>query len=149
MRNKINKQYITTMGLCLTLMWIFFLAVPCFGQDMRSASQKAKADRKAALVEARASEKRILTDRESLEKEIARLKSKVNTLDNNITIIQNQFNKLKEKELELTQQKSEDEMDMRELTGTVRVVARDLETVLRQSPFTDRLPDSFEEREFC
>ena len=136
--NKTNKQLV---GSFVVLMWVLFLAVPSFGQDMRAVSQKAKTDHEAALNETGASEERILTDRESLVNEIARLEHEVKALDNDITIIQDEFNKLKEKELELAEQKSIDEMEMRELTGTVRVVARDMETILRQSQFTVRLPE--------
>ena len=136
--NKTNKQLV---GSFVVLIWIFFLSAPSFGQDMRAVSQKAKTDHEAALTEAGASEERILTDRESLVKEIARLEHEVKALDNDITIIQDEFDKLKEKELELAEQKSIDEMEMRELTGTVRVIARDMETILRQSQFTVRLPE--------
>jgi biopolymer transport protein ExbB len=108
---------------------------------MRAVSQKARADYEAARAEARASEKLILKDRQSLKKEIARLTSEVKTLENTITIMQNRFNKLRKKGDELAKQKSEDEMEMRELAGTGRVVARDLEAILRQSHFTAGLSE--------
>ena len=138
MCNKANKQLV---GSFVVLMWVLFLAASSFGQDMRAVSQKAKTDHEAALTEAGASEERILTDRQSLKKEIDRLEHEVKVLDSDITIIQDEFNKLKEKELKLAELKSIDEMEMRELTGTARVVARDLETILRQSQFTVRLPE--------
>lgn len=54
-----------------------FLAFPVNGEDMRVASQKAKADYEAALREAKASEERIFKERASLEKEIARMEADI------------------------------------------------------------------------
>ena len=107
---------------------------------MRAVSRKAKADYEAARAEDKGSEERILKDRKSLEKEIARIKTDVNKLNFDIEVMQNDFKRLRKKEIELACRQSDDEMDMRELAGTVRVVARDLETILRQSQFTARFP---------
>ncbi|MDL1964126.1 MAG: MotA/TolQ/ExbB proton channel family protein [Deltaproteobacteria bacterium] len=123
------------------LILILFLAVPAYGEDMRAASKKAKADYAAALAEARESKERILKDRTSVEKEIARMEAEVKKLNSDIEIMQNEFKKLREKEIKLSHQQSDDEMGMRELSGTVRVVARDLETILRQSQLTARFPE--------
>jgi biopolymer transport protein ExbB len=125
----------------LTVIWILLFSVSAYGQDMRAASQKAKADHKAALAEAKASEERILNDRASLEKEIALFRGQVKRLKIDITSMENKSKNLKKKEIELSKQKSVDEMSIRELTGTVRVVARDLETLLKQSPLTARFPE--------
>ena len=129
------------LGLCLTLIWILFLVVPAYGEDMRAASKKAKADYEAALAETRESKQRILKDRVSLEKEIARMEAHVKKLNTDIEVMQNGFKELREKEIKLAHQQSDDEMGMRELSGTVRVVARDLETILRQSQLTARFPE--------
>ena len=123
------------------LILILFLAVTAYGEDMRAASKKAKADYAAALAEDKESKKRILKDRTSVEKEIARMEAEVKKLNFDIEIMQNEFKKLREKEIKLTHQQSDDEMGMRELSGTVRVVARDLETILKQSQLTARFPE--------
>ena len=140
-RNNTNKQCITSMNLCLTLIWILFFAVPAYGEDMRAASKKAKADYEAALAEAQASKQRILKNHASLEKEIARMEADVKKLNSDIDTMQDEFKELREKEIKLSHQQSDDEMGMRELSGTVRVVARDLETILRQSQFTARFSE--------
>ena len=139
--SKSNKQYIRLMVLCQILLWIVLLVAPAYGEDMRAASRKAKADYEAALAEARASEQRILKDRSRLEKEIARMEANVNKLNSDIKVMQDEFKKLRAREIKLSHQQSDDEMGMRELAGTVRVVARDLETILKQSQFTARLPE--------
>jgi biopolymer transport protein ExbB len=128
----------------LILTWILFVAHPVYGEDMRAASQKAKADYEAALTEARESKERIFKDRASLEKEIARIEGDIKKLDTDIGIMQDGLKKLKEKEVKLSEQQSEDDMGLREIAGTVRVVARDLEATLRQSPFTAHFPERLE-----
>jgi len=129
------------MAFCLTLILTLFLAVPTYGEDMRAASKKAKADYEAALAEAQASKQRIFKDRASLEKEIARMEADVKKLNSDIDTMQDEFKELREKEIKLSHQQSDDEMGMRELSGTVRVVARDLETILGQSQFTARFSE--------
>ena len=119
---------------------VFFFTIPAYGKDMRAASIKAKADYKAAVVEKKESEERILKNCKSLKKEIKRIKVDLNKLNSDIEVMQNDFKKLKEKELKLDLMRSDNEMDIRELSGTVRVVARDLETILRESQFTARFP---------
>ena len=123
------------------LILILFLAYPAYGEDMRAASKKAKADYAAVLAEARKSKEQILKDRLSVEKEIARMEADVKRLNSDIEVMQDEFKKLREKEIKLSHQQSDDEMGMRELSGTVRVVARDLETILRQSQLTARFPE--------
>lgn len=128
------------MRYAFILFLIHLLAVPLYGQDMREASKKAESEYGAALSEIKAVEERILKDRFSLEEEIARIESEVDLLNSDIESMQRKFNRLREKEKKLSPQKSKVEMDMRELTGTVRTVARDLETVLKQSFFTAHFP---------
>jgi biopolymer transport protein ExbB len=128
------------MRYSIVLLLILFLTAPAYGQDMRKAFRKAETDYKASISEAKASEKQILEDRSSLKEEIARLKSEIRSLNRDIASMQERFNELKEKGKKLSLQRSEIEMDMRELVGTVRTVARDLESTLRQSFFTARLP---------
>jgi peptidoglycan hydrolase CwlO-like protein len=93
-RNKTEKQHIMSVVLCLTL--ILFLAYPAYGEDMRAASKKAKADYTAALAEARESKERILKDRTSVEKEITRMEADVKKLNSDIEVMQDEFKKLRE-----------------------------------------------------
>ena len=129
------------MRYCLILIWMLLCTVPTHGEDMRAASMKAKADHEAALAEAQASEQRILKDRAALEKEIARMEADVKKLDFGIEAMQAELKRLKEEDIKLSHQQSDDDMGMRELSGSVRVVARDLETTLKQSQFTARFPE--------
>jgi biopolymer transport protein ExbB len=135
------------MRQCLILALILLFSTSAHGKDMRAASQKAKADYEAAIAEAKSSEQRILNDRASLEKEVKLLLMRVKKLKADITSMENECKNLSKKEVELSNQKSVDEMSIRELTGTVRVVARDLETLLKQSPFTARFPERLDRLE--
>jgi len=129
-------------GLILIGIFLFTLfTLSAHAQDMREAAIKAKADREAALAEAGKSAKRIAGNRASLENEISRMAAEVKGLKADIKAMSHQLEKLRKKKAELVQQQSGDEMDMRELAGTVRVVARDLEGVLEQSLFTARFPE--------
>lgn len=108
---------------------------------MRAASRKAKTEYEAALKEAKESKERIFKNSTSLEKEIARIKADEKRLNSEIIVMEDEFKRLREKEDKLSHQQSDDEMGMRELAGTVRVVGRDLEATLRQSQFTARYPE--------
>jgi len=126
----------------IKLLVIFFLSAffstPAFGQDMRAASRKAKAEYEAALSEARMAEERILTDRRALQSEVARLKKTVKGLEVSINAMGKETKQLQEKEKKLSQKWAKESMNFRELTGVIRTVARDLETLLRNSQFSAR-----------
>jgi biopolymer transport protein ExbB len=116
------------------------MAAPVSGQDMRQARQEAETDHAASLHEAKDTEKRIFEDRQSLKRAISRLGSEITSLNKDITAMRAEIDTLKEQDNKLSLQKAEIEMDMRELTGTVRVVGRDLESILQQSLLTARFP---------
>ncbi len=111
------------------------------GQDMRAASQQAEEDRRAAVEAARAAEARILEDREALTAEVKRLEDRQKELEGVVSRLQEQFGELKKEEEKLSRAWSERELAFRELVGTVRTSARDLETILKQSPFTAERPE--------
>lgn len=128
------------MRYVLTLCLVLLLAIPLYGRDMREACQKAESEYKTSLSEAEAAEKRILENRASLEEEISSIKSEIRLLNSDIKSMQEKAVRLREKETRLSSKKSKIEMDMNELIGTVRAVARDLESTLKQSYFTTRFP---------
>ncbi len=117
---------------------MLFLTGPAFGQDMRAASKKARAEYEAALAEARRSEERILADRKALQGEVVRLQKNVKELEASIESMNKEIKQLQEKEEGLSEKWARESMNFRELTGVVRTVARDLETLLRNSYFSAR-----------
>ena len=113
-------------------------------QDMRAVSQQAERDRREAEEAAREAEARILKDRDSLLAEVARLETREKQLEAILSRLQDRFEALTEEEEVLSEAWSEREMAFRELVGTVRTSARDLETILRHSPFSVERPERLE-----
>jgi biopolymer transport protein ExbB len=126
--------------MALAVIGVLLLAGVVYAEDMRAASRKAKAEYEAALAEARESERRILEDREALDREVGKIEGQVKKLNSDIESINNELNALGERKNALSQRQSDDEMGLRELTGSMRVVARDLEAILVQSPLTAFAP---------
>ena len=122
--------------LCLIFLDLTFLAGigTVHAADMRAASINA-------LEEAKKSTEQIFKDRFSLEKEIDRVRINIKSLDADIKILNSDIKDLQKKEIKLAAQQSDNVMDLREITGTARIFARDLESILRQSQCTARFPD--------
>lgn len=114
-------------------------------QDMRAASRQADRDRQAATEAARAAEERILEDRKALVAEVKRLEDRQEELERTLSRLREQFEALAQQEEELSKAWAEKELGFRELIGTVRTAARDLETILRHSPFTAERPERLEQ----
>jgi len=130
----VKKQLLTTLALCLVA------AAPAGAQDMRAASRRADQDRAAAQAAARESEQRILEDRQGLLPEVQRLEAREAALGKSVARLQADLEALRAREGQLSGEWSRKEMEFRETVGTVRVAARDLETVLRHSLLTARDP---------
>lgn len=116
-------------------------------QDMRAASQQAERDQKAAVEAARVAEARILEDRKALVAEVKRLENRERELEESFSRLRDRFEELKKAEDDLSKGWSERELAFRELVGTVRTSARDLETILKHSPFTAESPRRLEQIE--
>jgi biopolymer transport protein ExbB len=125
----------------LLLLLMLLMAGTAFGEDLRIASQQAKADYEAALAEAQKSRQRILEDKNLLKTEIDRSQNSIAVLKSDIAEFERVLSELKNTETTQIQAQTEDRMDMREYTGVVREVARDLESILSQSLFTAQKPD--------
>ncbi len=126
------------LSLCLL---VCMSAAGVNAQDMRAASRQAERDRKAAEEAAKAAEARILKDRKALLAEVKRLEKKEGGLEADLARLQDRFGELKQQEEGLSKAWSEKEMAFRELVGTVRTSARDLETILKHSFFTAKRPE--------
>ena len=107
---------------------------PARAQDIREAARAAEADRTAAAEEAARAEARILADRQQLQAEVARLEAEQATLENDIAALQRRQDELEDRRAEMADQWSQRELSFREISGNVRVAARDLESLLKASP---------------
>ncbi len=120
--------------LVLAAIALVCLTGPATAQDIREAARKAEADRAAASEEAARAEERILNDREKLLAEVLRLEQQQATLAKEIGDLQQRQvtgNRTRE---HLAEQWSRRELGFREISGNVRVAARDLESLLKASP---------------
>jgi len=127
--------------LTASILMINLLFCPASGaQDMRLISRRAQAEYEAAKSAEKQSRKRLFHDRKSLTEAINRLETDIETSKKEIATTRAEIKIWQDKEARLKLLQARDENDMHDLTGTVRVVARDLETRLRQSPFTAFAP---------
>lgn len=115
---------------------LLLLAVTAGAQDIREAQQKAEADRAAAEQEARAIEERILADHAQLAAVVDSLESRQQSLEAELRDLATRQTAAEQRRQILQDQWSLEELDFRELSGNVRVAARDLESLLRSSPLT-------------
>jgi len=115
---------------------LFLSAVPALthAQDIREAARKAEADRSAARAEAVETEAQIIADRAKLLAEVERLEQEQAQLEQSIKDLQSQQVAGNLTRTEMADQWSERELGFREISGNVRVAARDLESLLKASP---------------
>ncbi|MBD3220210.1 hypothetical protein GF314_03130, partial [bacterium] len=116
------------------------LAATAGAQDIREALQKARQDRERAEAEAQRATERILADQ-------ARLSAVVDSLESRQAALEAELDRLiagqddaAERRDRLSEEWSREELSFRELSGNVRVAARDLESLLRGSPLTSAAP---------
>ncbi len=128
-------------GILFLLSLVLLVGFPVYAEDMRAASRKAERDRREAVEAARAAEARILNDRNELVAEVDRLEKRQKGLEEHLSRLQDRFEELRRKEDDLAEVWSERELGFRELVGTVRTSARDLETIIKHSHFTAEEPD--------
>ena len=130
-----------TRKILLLLSIVFLMSQPGWAQDMRAASQKADKDRKAAREAAVNAEERILKDRNALLEEVKRLEARERSLEESVAALEESTEKRKQEEAALSGKWSNKELQFRETIGTVRIAARELETILQHSPFTAGSPE--------
>jgi len=118
----------------LAIVALGFLAQPATAQDIREAARKAEADRAAATQEAVAAEAQILADREQLLAEVQRLEQAQAGLEKDIAELQQRQVVANAARERMAEQWSRRELGFREISGNVRVAARDLESLLKASP---------------
>jgi biopolymer transport protein ExbB len=120
----------------VVILLLIVLATCAAGQDIREAARQAAADRAAAQAEALQAEEAILADREKLRAEVERLEQEQSALEQDLrdlTRRQEEGHLLRE---DLAEQWSGRELGFREISGNVRVTARDLESLLKASPLS-------------
>jgi len=128
------------MKTLLTFLMLIVLAVPAAGQDIREAARKAAADRNSAQEEARQAEEAILADREKLGAEVTRLEQEQTALEKDLRNLDTRQAAARLELEDLTDKWSGRELGFREISGNVRVAARDLESMLKASALSAGTP---------
>lgn len=116
-------------------------ATPALAQDVREAVKKAEADRSAAEVHAREVEAKILADRDALMKEIVELEARQKQLEADIKGLQARRQNAHDRHEKLGEKWSTQEVEFREISGNVRMAAKDIDALLLASPITALDPE--------
>ncbi len=124
------------MRILPVLALLCLVAAPAAGQDMRAAVQKAEGDRLAARAEAQAAEQRIAADRDSLTAAVAALETRQASLQQELADLDARQKSLDAQRTDLADRWSRRELGFREISGNVRLAARDLESLLKASPLS-------------
>lgn len=131
-------QATTRIGALLLAM---MLPLPTLAEDLREAYRKAEADRAAAAERAIEKEEVILANRVRLESTVIQLEAEQAALEQQLAAVEAHLAAQSGNEADLAKQWEAHELDFREISGNVRLAARDLETMLHQSHFTGINPD--------
>jgi biopolymer transport protein ExbB len=130
----------------ILMTWVVTLAAVsgAQAQDVREAARKAESDRMAAEERAREIEKKIIDDRAALLAEVERLEARRKELESSIeALVRGKAAKDADRE-KLTEKWEAREVEFKEISGNVRVAARDVEALLNQSPMTALSPERLE-----
>jgi biopolymer transport protein ExbB len=109
-------------------------------QDAREAAQKAAEARAAEEARAAAAEQAILQDRGRLIAEVERLEAEQAALEARLEQLQQYQVDQEAARLKLADRWAGSELDFKEITGNVRLAAKNVETLLHQSPLTADSP---------
>jgi biopolymer transport protein ExbB len=122
---------------------IAFLAAastPALAQDMREAARKAEAERAAAQQKAAEVEAKIMNDRAALLAQVESLEAEKKQLEADIKALQQRKATGRARHETLTDKWSTKEVEVREISGNVRITAKDIEALLNQSQLTALYP---------
>jgi biopolymer transport protein ExbB len=111
------------------------------GPDVREAARKAEADRQAALDRARQAEEQILGDREALIAAVEELEAEDRELEAELAALEEEVARLEARRERLADRWARQELEYKEISGNVRLAARDLSALLEQSPMTALRPE--------
>ncbi|MBD3222952.1 biopolymer transporter ExbB [bacterium] len=123
------------------IIMILLVSVSVAGaQDVREAARKAAEERARQERLAREAEQEILQDRGKLTAEVTRLETRQARLEATLDSLQVHMESQEELRLKLADRWEQSELDFKEISGNVRLAAKNVETLLHQSPFTAEDP---------
>jgi len=137
--NRTLKQAMSAAVIGIVL--VLAAVVVSDAQDVREAARRAEADRQAAIDRAREAEEQILGDRASLLAAVEELEAEDRALDAQLTDLEAQVARLESRRERLADRWARSELEYKEISGNVRLAARDLAAMLEQSPMTALDPE--------
>ncbi len=120
---------------------ITFASVSVDAQDVREAARRSEIDRVAAVDRARLIEEAVLADRATLLPEVERLEAEERRLENRLGELGTRALALEKRRERLAARWAGEELQYKEISGNVRLAARDLSALLEQSPLTSLRPE--------
>lgn len=121
----------------LILPILFMMLIPLCpvadAADIRQAAEQARRDREAILDAAREAQTLITTDREALSVAVDSLEAVVAAMETELNALAAARERALTQKADLSEQWSRRELDFKEITGNVRIAARDLEGLVRNS----------------
>ncbi len=133
---RISAAYVFVAGLALIVFILLASSYPVSAQDIRQAEQKARQDGEAAQQEALRAKEHILADRDLLMAEVLRLEKEQADLEAELRNLAARQDAGRIELEDLSERWAGMELGFREISGNVRVAARDLESLLRASPLS-------------
>lgn len=110
-------------------------------QDVREAARKAEADRVAAEARAQEVEQKITSDRAALTAEVEKLEAQAKQLTADVQALQKRRATQQQKHDALSEKWSSKDVEFREISGNVRIAAKDIEALLNTSQLTALYPE--------
>ncbi len=137
-----------TRGLRLALAAAIFTAIllgsavsDSRAQDVREAARRAEADRTEAVERAAAAEAAIMSDRDALLAAVEELEAEERALDAELAELEGRASQLEVRRERLADRWGREELQYKEISGNVRLAARDLSALLEQSSLTALRPE--------
>jgi biopolymer transport protein ExbB len=110
-------------------------------QDVREAARKAESDRAQALERAKQVEQAIIDDRGKLLSEVDKLEARQKQLEAGVTAMQKELDRKEKLLADLESDWESEQLETKEISGNVRVAARELETTLHDSQINAIRPE--------
>lgn len=123
-------------SLVLALAFLMTSVAAAGAQDVREAAKKAEADRLAAEARAKEVEAKITGDRAALTAEVEKLEAQAKQLSADVQDLQKRKASQQTRHDALTEKWSTKEVEFREISGNVRIAAKDIEALLNTSQLT-------------
>ena len=128
-----------TMTIAIALVLASFAAASA--QDVREAAKKAEADRQGAEARAKQVEEKITNDRAALRAEVEKIEAQAKQLTADVQGLQKRIASQQTRHDALTEKWSTKEVEFREISGNVRIAAKDIEALLNTSQLTALYPE--------